>query len=64
MISKRTAPPGGRKIKTSELTTGVDDTQVLPGTRVARIAEVSSRGPNQAAFLSLTAAGQNLQSHR
>lgn len=47
-----------------ELTAGVDDTQVLPGARVTRISKVSCGGSNQAAFLSLAAGGEDLQSHR
>lgn len=46
------------------LTTGVDDTEVLPCSSVTRISEVSGWGSNQTAFLSLTARGENLQSHR
>lgn len=46
------------------LTTGVDDIEVLPGAGVTRISKVSGGGSDQTAFLSLTAGGQNLQSHR
>lgn len=43
------------------LTTGVDDTQVLPGARVTGISKVSAGGSNQTALLSLAAAGENLE---
>lgn len=48
----------------SGLTTGVDDTEVLPGARVAGISKVSGGGSNQTSLLALTVGGENLQSHR
>lgn len=49
---------------TTELTTGVDDTEVFPCARVTRISKFPGGGSNQAAFPSLTAGGENLQGHR
>lgn len=47
-----------------ELTTGVDDAEVFACARVTRISKISGGGTNQAAFLPLTAGGEDLQGHR
>lgn len=51
-------------MKMPELTTGVDDAEVFPGAGVTRISKFPGGGTNQAAFLPLTAGGENLQGPR
>lgn len=69
LIDEQTSPPGGALNEALRegiqgLTTGVDDTEVLSCARVTWISKLPRRGSNQTSFFSLTAGGENLQSHR